>query len=80
MSSKEVAATVSGPKAEAISVAPVLIVFNDFQQHTIWWSPPFYTHPQGYKMCLKVFPNGNRYGENTHMSVYINILKGEFDD
>ena len=81
--SKEVPATVSGPNAEAISdtnVAPVLIVFKDFQQHTIWWSSPFYTHPQGYKMCLKVFPNGNRSGENTHISVYINILKGEFDD
>ena len=86
VSSKEVtvAATVSAEPEEAvggdINVAPVLIVFKDFQQHTIWWSPPFYTHPQGYKMCLKVFPNGNRSGENTHVSVYINILKGEFDD
>ena len=86
VSSKEVtvAATVSAKPEEAvggdINVAPVLIVFKDFQQHTIWWSSPFYTHPQGYKMCLKVFPNGNRSGENTHVSVYINILKGEFDD
>jgi TNF receptor-associated factor 4 len=82
-SSEEVTATVS-PKVEETrgdqNVAPVIIVFKDFQQHTIWWSPPFYTHPQGYKMCLKVFPNGNRSGENTHMSVYINIMKGEFDD
>ena len=83
-SSKEVGAATVSPKAEETggdpSVAPVLIVFKDFQQHTIWWSPPFYTHPQGYKMCLKIFPNGNRSGENTHVSVYINIMKGEFDD
>ena len=83
-SSKEVGAATVTPKAEETegdpNVTPVLIVFKDFQQHTIWWSPPFYTHPQGYKMCLKVFPNGNRSGENTHVSVYINIMKGEFDD
>lgn len=84
MSSKEVAIAES-PKEEPKStndpsIIPVLIIFNNYQQHTIWWSPPFYTHPQGYKMCLKVFPNGNRSGEHTHMSVYVNILKGEFDD
>ena len=74
--SKEVS---SSPTSDP-NVTPVLIVFKDFEQHTIWWSPPFYTHPRGYKMCLKVFPNGNRSGENTHVSVYVNIMKGEFDD
>ena len=81
-SSKGVEVTVN-PRAKAVSkqnVAPVLIIFNNFQQHMIWWSPPFYTHAQGYKMCLKVYPNRNRSGENTHVSVYVNILKGEFDD
>ena len=62
------------------SVTPILIVFKDFEQHTTWWSPPFYTHPCGYKMCLKVFPYGYRSGENTHVSVYVNLMKGEFDD
>ena len=83
MSSKEAAAVPTSPKTTANrgpSIAPVLIIFDDFQQHTIWWSPPFYTHPRGYKMCLKVFPNGNRSGENTHISVYVNVLKGEYDD
>ena len=50
-----------------------LIVFENFEQYTVWWSPPFYTHPQGYKVCLKVYPN-------THVSVYINLMKGEFDN
>lgn len=77
------AAAMENPEATATpksNIAPVLIVFKDFQQHTIWWSPPFYTHCQGYKMCIKVFPNGNCLGENTHVSVYINVMKGEFDD
>ena len=77
MSSKLEAASPKAWTNRDPSIAPVLIVFDDFQQHTIWWSPPFYTHHGGYKMCLRVFPNGNRSGENTHISVYINILKGE---
>ena len=84
MSSKEAAVPTSTSNEATAnrdpSIAPVLIVFDDFQQHTIWWSPPFYTQPRGYKMCLKVFPNGNRSGENTHISVYVNVLKGEYDD
>ena len=28
----------------------------------VWISPPFYSHPHGYKMCLEVFANGNGVG------------------
>ncbi len=41
--------------------APVLTMTN-FQQHKrdddIWYSPPVYTHHQGYKICLSVDANG----------------------
>ncbi len=43
-------------------------------------SPPFYSHPKGYKMCLQIHPNGFISGKNTHMSVFVEILRGEFDD
>ena len=47
-----------------------------------WYSPSFYTHHHGYKMCLAVDSNGNpntkRHG--THVSVSIRLKRGEFDD
>lgn len=41
---------------------------------------PFYTHPSGYKMCLVVYFNGNQEGKGTHLSVYLKVLPGEFDE
>ena len=62
---------------------PVLIMAN-FQQHKrdgdVWYSPPVYTHHQGYKICLEVHGNGYGDGKGTHVSVYIALMKGEFDD
>ena len=45
-----------------------------------WYSPPFYTHPQGYKMCLRVNTNGNGKGKGTHVSVFTYLMRGKFDD
>ena len=45
-----------------------------------WYSPHFYTHRGGYKMCLSVDANGNGSGKSTHLSVKINLMKGEYDD
>jgi TNF receptor-associated factor 4 len=43
-------------------------------------SEPFYTHPKGYKMCVWVHPKGYGTAENTHVSVFICFVKGEYDD
>ena len=42
-------------------------------------SEPFYTHSCGYKLQLSLYPNGNGSGTNSHLSVYNNVLKGEYD-
>uniref|UniRef100_H2YUF4 TNF receptor-associated factor n=1 Tax=Ciona savignyi TaxID=51511 RepID=H2YUF4_CIOSA len=42
-------------------------------------SPPFYTHRYGYKLQLSAFLNGNGSGLNSHMSLYIRVLPGEYD-
>lgn len=42
-------------------------------------SPPFFTSQYGYKLQASLFPNGNGTGEDTHISVYIKILPGEYD-
>ena len=45
-----------------------------------WYSPPFYTHPHGYKMCLRVDANGNGDRKGSHVSVFVHMMKGEYDD
>ena len=42
-------------------------------------SPPFCTHPQGYKLCLRVDANGTGGGFGTHVSVYATLMRGEHD-
>ena len=46
----------------------------------IWFSPQFFTHPGGYKMCLEVWRNGYGSGKGTHLSVFLHLMKGENDD
>lgn len=44
-----------------------------------FYSPPFYTHPNGYKMCARMYLNGDGQGRGTHASIFFVILKGEYD-
>ena len=44
------------------------------------YSPPFYTSPHGYRLCLRAYLNGDGSGKNTHVSLFVVIMKGEFDD
>ena len=46
----------------------------------VWCSEPFYTHEQGYKMCLQTYANGFDKERGTHLSLYTCFLKGEYDD
>ena len=42
-------------------------------------SAPFYKSQYGYRVQASLFLNGNGGGENSHMSVYIKLLPGEYD-
>ena len=44
-----------------------------------YFSLPFYTHKNGYKMRLEVYPNGCGDGKGTHLSIMARLLKGEND-
>ncbi len=44
-----------------------------------WFSPSFYSHAEGYNMCLKLRPSGQEEGEGTHLSAYIHIMSGDYD-
>ena len=73
----------SGPET-AMPVPPLTYTLTDFdelqQKDEIWCSPPFYTNAYGYKMCLQVHTNGTAHGKGTHISVFVALLPGEFDD
>lgn len=43
------------------------------------YSEPFYTHRYGYKLKLEVNPNGCKAGKGTHLSVFLHVLRGEYD-
>ena len=44
------------------------------------FSPPFYSSPGGYKLCIKVYANGTGKGKGTHLSVYAYLMRGDNDD
>ena len=43
------------------------------------FSQPFYTSQYGYKLRLKIYLNGRDRGKGTHLSLYLIIMKGEYD-
>ena len=59
----------------------IMFNFDEFRkERDTWYSPHFYTHPHGYKMCLSVDANGIGSGEGTHLAVFVYMMRGEFDD
>ena len=66
----------------SIPLGPPVMSMTNVEQHKngdLWYSPPVYTHHQGYKICLKV--EIQPWGSQSHNAiVYIHFMKGAFDD
>ncbi len=43
------------------------------------YSPCFYTSRYGYKMCARLYLNGDGMGKGTHISVFFVIMRGQYD-
>ncbi|XP_041430104.1 TNF receptor associated factor 2 S homeolog isoform X2 [Xenopus laevis] len=43
------------------------------------FSPPFYTNKYGYKMCLRIYLDGDGTGRGTHISLFFVVMKGITD-
>ncbi|XP_078063719.1 TNF receptor-associated factor 2-like, partial [Mustelus asterias] len=43
------------------------------------FSPPFFTSHSGYMLCLRLYLNGDGVGANTHLSLFLVIMKGKYD-
>ena len=63
---------------------PVYFILRNVKHHMqedlSWMSPPFYSHVGGYKMCIVVYANGYGSGKGTHLSLFVAIMGGEYDD
>ncbi|XP_065895325.1 TNF receptor-associated factor 4-like [Dysidea avara] len=59
-------------------VVPVIVKMSDYttnkRDRVNWYSDPFYTHPNGHKMCLYC------YAGTTHLSVHLYLMKSPHDD
>ena len=45
-----------------------------------WVSEPFYNHPGGYRFRLNIDTNGSNKGDGTHLSAYLYLVEGDYDD
>ena len=63
--------------------SPVSFTVNEFnrrkKQSVEWYSPPFYSHAQGYRLQLRVDCGGVLEGKGSHVSVYLYLTKGDQD-
>ena len=71
-------------KVVSSQAGPRVFKFPKYYQHKTssqeWYSPPFYTSPGGYKMCIRVDADGFGEGAGTHVSVYTCLVQGRNDD
>lgn len=72
------------PAAASTHCLPCVFTMTNYSQlkraGDSWYSPPFYTSPQGYKFYLTVYANGSGGAAGKYVSVFVDIMKGEYDD
>ena len=67
------------PHYQATSIEFIISDFSKKKQaNEEWHSSQFYNH-HGYKFRLEVYPNGDGRGSGTHLSVYAQLMRGEYD-
>jgi len=47
---------------------------------TVYLSNPFHSGSYGYRMCVEFHPNGLNDGWNTHLSIFVSLLRSKYDD
>ena len=48
-------------------------------QKVSFYSPCFYTSRYGYKMCARIYLNGDGMGRGTHISLFFVVMRGRYD-
>lgn len=85
VSSSGAVKAVSNPSMDLmLRLVPYEFTFNNYARRCespeLWFCRPFYSHPCGYKICIRVAPQGLGNGEGTHVSIHTYLMKGEYDD
>ena len=66
-----------------VNLLPVQFAITDFIKKKVCnadrISPVFYSHPDGYKLCLVVYPNGISVAKGTHVSIYVGLFSEKLD-
>lgn len=57
-----------------------LMLVRENRGPTSFYSQPFYTNYYGYKLCARIYLNGDGSGRGSHVSLFIVIMQGEYDD
>lgn len=74
----EGAAGVPRSASNVVQTAPLAVTLTNYSRHVAtrdtWYSPPFYSHENGYKLHLRVDANLKGF-----VSVLVCVLKGEYD-
>ena len=63
-------------------VLPTVLKMSQYMEkenNLQWYSSPFYTDDEGYKMCLRVSVGGEGNGRGTHVSVGLCLMRGPHD-
>ena len=50
------------------------------KEENIIYLPSFCTNPRGYRMCVQFYPNGFQVAKSTHVSLFVCIMQGEYDN
>ncbi|XP_078075391.1 TNF receptor-associated factor 3-like [Mustelus asterias] len=45
-----------------------------------FYSSAFASHPFGYQLCCRIYPNGDGSGKGSHVSLFLAIVRGEYDE
>ncbi len=56
----------------------VLVDARSERQRSIY-SPPFYSSPSGYKMCMRLYLNGDDDVRDEYMSVFFVLMRNDYD-
>jgi hypothetical protein len=49
------------------------------ERQTSIYSPAFYTSATGYKLCIRLYLNGDGTVRGTHISIFLVIFRGQYD-
>ena len=65
-------------------IVPVIVKMSEYAKkksdEDTWYSHSFYTHHKGYKMCLNIEAASKDIDNDTHLSVWLYLMKGSHDD